>query len=406
MTAPGDLGRPEFEALWRSARSILERRSSRVEGGQLTLTALSDEEIAAICSLLGRRRPTGSTLRVDLAKLDAMLRAGRHRVGVIEVVERLGGPIRDRPGERAGASRDRDALWRSLAEHPAAGDDRVALWIDSLRPRGRLARLGITRPDDAIVQALDVLAAVIRRRPAGHATPLPMLAAQLTGDAHALDDDRIVGQLVADAIVALSARASTRDAWLTFGVELDPLNSSVLTLGLPGPTDSIVGVARRSGEPLRLTSRMLRTLDFGDVLGRVIYICENPSIVAVAADELGPWCAPLLCTDGMPKTVSRSLIRLLTQGGATVRAHADFDAGGVAIIRHLVATHGVLPWRFCRDDYLDALAGGTLALSDEVGATPWDGALSATMNDSGRAVHEESLAGVLLADLGTGESVR
>ncbi len=236
MTAPGDLDRPEFEALWRSARSILERRSSRVAGGQLKLTALSDEEIAAICSLLGRRRPTGSTLRVDLAKLDAMLRAGRHRVGVIEVVERLGGPIRDRPGERAGASRDRDALWRSLAEHPAAGDDRVALWIDSLRSRGRLARLGITRPDDAIVQALDVLAAVIRRRPAGHATPLPMLAAQLTGDAHALDDDRIVGQLVADAIVALSACASTRDAWLTFGVELDPLNSSVLTLGLPGPT--------------------------------------------------------------------------------------------------------------------------------------------------------------------------
>jgi uncharacterized protein (TIGR02679 family) len=399
VSTRGELDRPEFEALWRSARSILERRSSRVEGSRVTLTALSDEEIAAICSLLGRRRPTGSTLRVDLAKLDAMLRAGRHSVGVIEVVERLGGPIRDRPGERANADRDRDALWRSLADHPAAGDDRVALWIDSLRSRGRLARLGITRPDDAIVQALDVLAVVIRRRPATHATPLPMLAAQLTGDAHALDDDRIVGQLVADAIVALAARASTRDAWLAFGVELDPLNSSVLTLGLPGPHDSIVDAARRAGEPLRLTSRMLRTLDVGDMGGRVVQVCENPSMVAVAADELGPSCAPLLCTDGMPKAVSRSLIQLLSRRGATIRAHADFDAGGVAIIGHLVATHGVLPWRFCRDDYLDALAGATLALSSTVGATPWDGALSATMNRTGRAVHEESLADVLLADL-------
>ncbi len=146
---------------------------------------------------------------------------------------------------------------------------------------------------------------------------------------------------------------------------------------------------------------MLRTLDVGDLGGRVVHVCENPSIVAVAADELGPSCAPLVCTDGMPKTVSRSLIALLSTRGATIRAHADFDAGGVAIIGHLVAAHGVLPWRFGRDDYLDALAGATLALSSTVGATPWDSALSATMNDSGRAVHEESLADVLLADLRT-----
>lgn len=394
------LDRPELAALWTAVRAHLERRSLRIAGARVTLSELTDVEMAAVCSLLGRRRPPGARLRVDVERLDAALRAGPHRLGVLEVLEAIGGPLRDRPGERASASGARDALWELVGDHPVAGDDDVSDWIESLRPRGRLTRLGVTAPDETVTTALDVVAALVeRRRCTLPARPLPVVAAELTGDAHGLDDDRVIGGIVADAVVTLSRQASLRDAWAAFGVDLDPVNSSVLTLGLPGPCGTILDAAHRAGEPLRLTARMLRPLDVADLDGVVVRICENPAVVAVAADELGPSCAPLVCTDGMPKTVTTMLLVQLVAAGATVRAHADFDVGGVAIVGHLVRVHGVEPWRFGRDDYLSAVTGPSLALGGHVAATPWDVELAAAMNETGLAVHEESLLDLLLADL-------
>jgi uncharacterized protein (TIGR02679 family) len=396
------LDRPELATLWSAARAHLERRSLRVEGARVTLRGLDDDEIAAVCSLVGRRRPTSSTVRVDLAQLDAKLRAGPHGVGVIDVLVAIGGPMRDRRGERVEAARGRDELWSLVVDHPATQDERVARWVESLRMRGRLTRLGITAPDVAVTDALDVVGALVERAEGGaRVVPLAVLAAELTGDAHGLDDDRAVGQLIADAVVALSGELALRQAWATFAVDIDAVNSSVLTLGLAGPPGSILDVARRSGEPLRLTTRMLRTIEFDDELadGGVVHVCENPSIVAAAADSLGAASGPLVCTDGMPKHVTGVLLSLLADGGAAIRAHADFDVGGIAVVSHLRAVHGVAPWRFGRRDYLDALARPTRPLDGTVGSTPWDESLAATMNDTGRAIHEEALLDTLLADL-------
>jgi uncharacterized protein (TIGR02679 family) len=394
------LDRAELAALWTAMRAHLERRSLRVDGARVTLTELTEDEMAAVCSLLGRRRPASARLRVDVEQLDAVLRAGPFGVGVAEVLETIGGPLRDRRGERASAAEARDSLWELVDEHPIAGDADVANWIESLRPRGRLTRLGLTAADRTVTTALDVVAALVeRRRAAPPSRPLPVVAAELLGDAHGLDDDRVVGQIVADAVVSLSERSSVREAWAAFGVDLDPVNSSVLTLGLPGPRGTILDIAHRTGEPLRLTSRMLRSLDLDHLDGVVVSVCENPAVVAVAADELGPSCAPLVCTDGMPKTVTSSLIGTLVAAGATLRAHADFDVGGVAIVGHLIGVHGVEPWRFGREDYLAAVAGPSLALDGRIAATPWDPELAPTMGATGRAVHEESLLDVLLDDL-------
>ncbi len=401
VTAATDaLDRPELAALWSTVRAHLERRSLRIDGARVTLIELTDAEMVAVCSLIGRRRPTGTRLSVDVEALDVALRSGPHGVGIVEVLEAIGGPLRDRRGERASVAGARDALWELVADHAVVRDDGVADWVESLRPRGRLTRLGVTGPDESVTTALDVVAALVeRRRLDVRPRPLPVIAADVTGDAHALDDDRVVGRIVADAVMALSARTSLRDAWAEFGVDLDPVNSSVLTLGLPGRCGAMLDSAQRAGEPLRLTGRMLRTLELADLDGLVVHVCENPSVVAVAADELGPSCAPLVCTDGMPKSVTSSLLGQLVGAGATVRAHADFDVGGVTIIGHLVRVHGVDPWRFGRDDYLAAVTKPTLALGGAVGATPWDVELATAMNATGLAVHEESLLDVLLADL-------
>ena len=393
------LDRPELDALWTAVRAHLERRSLRIDGARVTLSDVTDAEMAAVCSLLGRRRPTGTQLRVDVERLDAALRTGPHQLGIVDVLEAIAGPLRDRRGERASASGDRDALWELVGDHPVARDPDVADWIESLRPRGRLTRLGVTAPDQMVTTALDVVAALVeRRRRAAPARPLPVVAAELTGDAHGLDDDRVIGGIVADAVVTLSRQTSARDAWAAVGIDLDPVNSSVLTLGLPGPPGSVFDSARHAGEPLRLTTRMLRSLVVADLDGGV-HVCENPAVVAVAADELGPSCAPLVCTDGMPKTVTALLLARLFAAGATVLAHADFDVGGVAIVGHLVRDHGVEPWRFGRDDYVSAITRPSLTLGGHVAATPWDAELAVEMNRAGLAVHEESLLDVLLADL-------
>lgn len=401
MSVPTNaLDRPELAALWTAVRRHLERRGVRVDGARVTLSELTDAEMAAVCSLLGRRRPAGSRLRVDVEQLDEALRAGPLGFGIVELLETIGGPLCDRRGERARASGDREALWEMVHDHPVSGDDDVSAWIESLRPRGRLTRLGVSAPDQTVTVALDVVAALVERRRLDLRTrPLPVVAAELTGDAHGLDDNRVVGRIVADAVASLSRAGTPRDAWAAFGVELDPVNSSVLALGLPGQGGTILESARRSGEPLRLTARMLRSIVLPDLGGVVVHVCENPAVVAVAADELGPSCAPLVCTDGMPKTVTSSLVAKLIDAGATVLAHADFDVGGVAIVAHLERVHSVGPWRFARQDYLSAVSGPTSPLGGSVAASPWDDELAATMNTIGLAVHEEALLDVLLADL-------
>ena len=183
-------------------------------------------------------------------------------------------------------------------------------------------------------------------------------------------------------------------------MEIDAVNSSVLVLDLPGPDGSLLGAASAAGEPLRLTSRMVRSLDVGALTGEVVWICENPSVIALAADRLGADCAPMVCTDGMPKSVTSALLGRLAQAGADLRVHADFDVGGVAIASFVIAEFGAVPWRFGVAGYLEAIGRRpTLALPSPVGVTPWDPRLADAMNEHRLAVHEEALVDSLLADV-------
>jgi uncharacterized protein (TIGR02679 family) len=87
---------------------------------------------------------------------------------------------------------------------------------------------------------------------------------------------------------------------------------------------------------------------------------------------------------------------------ATVRYHGDFDWPGIAIARRIF-DRGAHPWRFGRNDYLEAVerlpAENQLGLSGRVEATPWDEQLGAAMRTADVAVHEEAIVDVLLAGL-------
>lgn len=85
---------------------------------------------------------------------------------------------------------------------------------------------------------------------------------------------------------------------------------------------------------------------------------------------------------------------------------ASFDWPGITIANLLVNDHGCLPWRMAAADYEAALAGVAplvTELPSLVGppvSASWDAELSSAMARAGRAVHEEMLLDVLLADLG------
>ncbi|MEI2697470.1 MAG: DUF2399 domain-containing protein [Microthrixaceae bacterium] len=127
--------------------------------------------------------------------------------------------------------------------------------------------------------------------------------------------------------------------------------------------------------------------------------CENPAIVMLAADRLGSACSPLICLEGQPSGATSQLLASVRRAGATLRVHTDFDLGGIAIASHIIQRFEASPWRMRRDDYLLALEGPTTHLAQKIAATGWDPALPDEMNAYRRAVHEESVADTLLADL-------
>lgn len=397
--------------LWIAIRKRLENNRVRITAVPLRLKDLRADEIEALCGLLGRRRPNGTEMNVDLRSLDRSLLDSSVGLGLLDTLTRLGGPIRDRATERTDSGLERAALWMAGVSHPVSSFPGVLDWVESLQRRGRLTRLvGASNaqidPGEVLTGALDGVHWLLANADTLVPSPLPisMIAAAQFGDAHALDADTPVGVLLRDALSAITGRDDERQALAAVGVQLDQVATSALTLGLPGRAGSICGAARQAGEPLRVTWRMAERgfgLDVDALLDgrRPVSICENPGIVAVAADRLGGAAAPLICTEGMPASVTAALLRDLTDAGVRLRVHTDFDLGGVAIMRHVVDRFDAAPWAMSAIDYRAALDGPTVALAHEIGSTPWDPALSAAMNEHRRAIHEETIAWALVADL-------
>lgn len=396
------LSRPELARLWDTARRRLERNGRAISASRLELDDLDAAELDSICALLGQRRPAEPKLRIRLDQLDSALSDAGHDGGLIGTLEAISGPIADRPAARAADRQARTALWSAAASHPASNIDGVSDWVDSLRRRGRITRVDTEDPVPFLLDALDTIQHLASRDPIGdgRALPLTVLAATTFGDAHALDEKRPLGALVADGVCRLAGTEDMRAAWQTFGVQLDKVNSSALTYMLPGRPGSILAAARSNCQPLRITHRMLDSelgLDVG-ALERV-WVCENPTIVVLAADRLAADCRPVLCTDGMPASVTSRLLAHLRSQGCELLVHADLDVGGIAIVNHLINRLDATPWRMTEHDYTEALAGPTTDLGSAVGPTPWDPDLAVAMQHQGRAVHEEAIASILLADL-------
>jgi uncharacterized protein (TIGR02679 family) len=193
-----------------------------------------------------------------------------------------------------------------------------------------------------------------------------------------------------------------RDVWARAGVLVNELARPVLFLNLP--IRGTVTYYRPPGEPAYASLRsLLRSPQPWDVADRKVYVCENPNLVAIAADYWSADCAPLVCTDGMPAAAQRCLLSQLAKARAQLCYHGDFDWPGVRIGNHVMREHGAQSWRFDTGDYEAAAEGASdmgQTLTGKAVRAIWDDRLMAAMQRHRLSIAEEALAASLLKDLG------
>lgn len=370
----------------------------------VTLSGATSAQRVAVQRLLGRPPGPGTALSVSLPAVDDVVRrSGACPDGLAAAVIALTGNVVNRDA----AADERERAWRAAfapAADVVACRVELADWFAGIRRTGLVRRLAGT--PEAATPLLADLTHVLRALPAS-GEPLGTFAARVCGGAHTLDDDRPLATLALGAARAISGMADgsgaqwRRQVWASVGVLCDDVSSTVLTLGLPGDPTTATGRAlaalREVGQPMVLTLRQLVS-DPAALSVRRVFVCENPVVIATAADRLGAHCAPLVCTSGQPGVAVVHLLRQLADAGAELRYHGDFDWGGVRIGNTVFERLPAKPWRFEAADYRVAADRGRSLSGPPVDAR-WDADLAAEMRATQLAVEEEHVLDDLLSDL-------
>jgi uncharacterized protein (TIGR02679 family) len=393
--------------LWTQIADAADRRGDpHMSTGTLDVTPPEDAAArAAALGLIADRPLTSRRKRVDLEALTAHLRRRGPALtpGAVAAHAR-GGPLAQRSKTLAEKQKRESglrplihALTRHAVLHGRVTPDQ--LW-EGLRRTGWLARLHVHPDSTALVQTTGrVLAAlptdggrVDRRR----------LAETATGNPHALDEATALAGLVLAALTSagvISAGTRTRAAWAAVAVDLDDLTGGLLTLGLR-PT----GWSLPHDAIITLPPRALRDVQWAAAppSGGTVFITENPSVIAAAADRAHTAPTFVVCTSGTPAASEIDALSRLTAAGWAVKVRADFDVAGVDHVRALLdGIPGAEPWRMSAAEYEQHAQEGraTVSLLGPVAATPWDARLQDVMHQHGVAIFEESMLSDLLEDL-------
>jgi uncharacterized protein (TIGR02679 family) len=378
------------------------RRGFRTEHGALRL-ALSPVERAEVARVLGTRWDTsGRAVRLQ----DLAVALGEHGLTVRGFVEALDGePLVDQ--------REVRAQWAAAAtaEQSAAVGLLSEVGVPADVAQTWLSDPGLPRAGTGSVRELAARSAVVMRRLAGpdaQQIRLAQLAADLFDDSHALDYRTELGRAVS-RLAALRhglprprrPGREWRAAWAAVGVQCDTVSSRVLALNLrlTGDAPAVRLTAAAGGEPVWLSLRSLRGP--WSAVPDTVFVCENPTVAETAADELGPRCPPLVCTDGIPSIAALDLLAGLGAAGCGVRVRADIDDAGFVVVDQVRAVaSAAATWRFDAPTYARSIGldiGAGSVGSDEVERIA---VLRELYSRHGVPLYEEALLDDLLADLG------
>ena len=342
--------------------------------------SLSADCWQALGRLTGKPQET-----LDLALLDATLQRSRYQMSLLQVLEALhGGPVRPRQVEQALASSSLEKRfqeligvvterpWRNLLSENEAG---AAL----LR---RELRLGHT-PLVELRQANAALR-VLRKTQDFPPPLLPVLAADVSGNAHALDQDTLAGRLLEDAVQALGLEPPARDG----------LSSTVLAANISGGWLT----ALPTGTVIALPWREVMKLSFVHARQQRVFVVENPAVCEGLLSALSD--TPIICVSGQPSATAVQLLNRL-QPGTQLHVSCDHDLGGLRIARRLMRLPlGWHLWRMDPGSYDLARSRGNLPMpvlpeGDWGPLTP----LAEAMIAYGQAAHQEVLLPELIADV-------
>jgi uncharacterized protein (TIGR02679 family) len=405
------LGGDELTLLRQRMRARYARLPVDQSPQTIKLAGLQPHEYEALALVTGKPVSGARSITLDVYSVDSTLRSSGVATSLREALERLDGPI-----VSTLARAEREARWLQCVED--ASDARITEFLSAPSALGLLKRLS-RRDLEAGQCLLEQASRVLSRLPAT-GIPRAQLAAEMLGDAHALDNGRAVATLVLavcrrqqigeldneylpnDRVDAAQPDESAREIWALQGVFVNELARPALFMNLPVRA---MRQPARSGEPSYLSLRRLaRNPPAWAVKDMTVYVCENPEIVTIAADRLGKICAPLVCTDGMPAGAQRLLLNQLVSAGAQLAYHGDFDWAGLEIGNFVRRKWAASSWNFGAEDYERAvlrysrvdrnLAGGPVTAS-------WDAALTEAMSRRGVLIAEESVVESLLRDLRT-----
>ncbi|PPK63426.1 DUF2399 domain-containing protein [Actinokineospora auranticolor] len=375
MTDPlVEFGRPEYEVLWRQARTAVAR-------GQVKLgyKAPTPSAAAAVSTLLDVEVTAGVGRTIAVTDLDARL----HTFGTTlnTVLSTLFGDAAATLAPVAPHQAD-DILLRALV---SAGLDVpwAPQWADQAR---RYAKIPAEHLSTMATQAAAVLARL-------NLATTPPATWQVRTDLNpALTrGNRLTALVLRGAALAHNTPlprtpADERRLWERCGVLPDAVSTTVLSWNFPGCE------ARTSqGLPTHLTIR-----DRVPPLPGVS-ICASPTTLdaAIAAGVTHP----LLCVSGHLNPVARHILAALR----TPRIHTDFDPHGLLIATQAHSL-GATPWRLTANDYRDALTTARTntwdlpPLDAAPPNTPWDPTLPEAMR-AGWSIPEEFTIPTLLTDL-------
>jgi uncharacterized protein (TIGR02679 family) len=411
------LGGTELASLRLRMRRYFERVDNGAAGDILRLTQLNATEHEVLTLLTGRPSRPSRSVQIDVRQLDTSLFNAGIADSLRTALELIDGPIVNRTVYRNSLQ----AQWNSVL---SLSHCHIALsgWLQAPAAIRLLKRL--SRQDPTAARRLLERADIVLRRLPTDGVPLSQLAAETLGNAHALDSGEPTATIILAAWRHLENRNDpgvtsseddnddpqnnlrplderVRDIWARAGVLINELARPVLLLNLPVAGNGVVtGI---SGEPGYLSlRRLLRMPPAWAVNGVTVFVCENPNLVAIAADRLGANSAPLVCTDGMPAAAQRTLLTQLKHTGARLMYHGDFDWPGLQIGNHMMHTWQAQPWRFGAMDYEAAVTSAPLArhnLSNACVAASWDTDLKPIMQRCGIAIAEEAVAASLIEDL-------
>ncbi|MTV18611.1 MULTISPECIES: TIGR02679 family protein [Bradyrhizobium] len=406
------LGGDAYASLRKRLRDRFARAPAGEEVESFRISKLTSDEYSLLASLLGRPIRHSSSLQVDVGRVDATFRDSGIALSLRDALEIIDGPIANLAETRRASIK----MWSDVLN--ACTHHALVELLQTPKGLGLLKRLSGSRPDAAIELCRRV-EATLRRLPADAVTR-SQLAAEVLGDAHALDGGRPAATLILTIWRRPIARTSgnkgfdepegeteiepaerDRDVWAKAGVLVNELARPALFLNVP--VEGTERYGQFPGEPVYASLRsLLRTPPVWRVAGRKVYVCENPNLVAIAADRWGSDCEPLVCTDGMPAAAQRCLLSQLTEAGASLHYHGDFDWAGVRIGNHMMCEHGAKSWRFDAVDYVSAVEEASelgQTLTGKASLAYWDGGLTTAMQLHGLSVAEEAVATSLLNDL-------